>query len=137
MDVVEFTWAVPASQARQTAHDLVSPEGSVSPDLTPFTPPPDEERDYGSAAFEPLLVISGAIALGYLIDKVVKAVRDVRHGGAIIDVREGHIDVRSTPALPADHIVVIDGQGVHQLDSSRPSEVKDLIQAAALPESAS
>jgi hypothetical protein len=134
---VSFTWAVPKSQVTGVADSLRQAEAKLEPELQPFTPPKDEARDYIDAAFEPLLIIAGAVALGYLIDKVTTAVKDVRHGGAVVDVRQGRVDVRANPALPAKTLLVVDDTGVHQFDTEQSEEIGDVIRTGVFGSGAS
>jgi hypothetical protein len=126
MDVVEFTWAAPESLTPHIAEDLSS-EGAELAAPARFVPPDDERADYETAAFEPLLLIAGAIAIGLLVDKIAAYVRQARHGGAIIDVRNGAVAVRANPAVPASMVIVVDDDGAHQLNEPSANQLEGFL----------
>src|SRR2546423_333205 len=113
MDKVMFEWAVPLSQAEALRHDLFMGGGELGPNRD-FVPPVDEQDDYTVAAFEPLTMIVGAIAVGYLVEKLTAVVRNAKHGGAIVDVRSGRVEIRSNPSIPGGTILVVSDQGVSE-----------------------
>ena len=92
--ITEFEWAVPRTKVNPLMTELAG-NGAVLRDTIPFfVPPKDEASEYAAAAFEPMSVIVGAAALGYLLDKICELVRQHSHGGAIVDVRSSRIEVR-------------------------------------------
>jgi hypothetical protein len=90
-------------------------------------PSPDEAAEYTATAFEPMAVLTGAMALSFLLDKVCDAVRRLRHGGAIVDVRAGQISIRSNPAVPADTLLVVSDNDVRTVRSPTGSSLDALV----------
>jgi len=126
-NVVEFEWAVPRSQVQYTREKLTERGATLNLQTRLFQPPHDEAIDYAAAAFEPLMLIFGSVSLGDLMEKASDAVNDPRHGGAIIDIRESQLQLRSNPAVPRGTILVITAREVHTLHNPAPSELQQII----------
>jgi hypothetical protein len=123
----KFTWALPESLAEEWTVDLSGSSARLEHERQPFTPPEDEQLDYESAAFEPLTVIVGTVAITYLIRSVIRAVRDVRHGGAVIDTRDGRLDVRSHPAVPGGTVLVVGESGVTEYREPADANIESIV----------
>ncbi|WP_328834544.1 hypothetical protein [Streptomyces europaeiscabiei] len=130
-NTVRFTWAAPGSVAREISSEISSLGAEVDDGLVPFMPSKKEQADYTDSAFEPFLIIAGVWALGMLIDKATLAARSVRHGGAVIDARNGRLEIKSNPAVPTAIVVVIDDNGTQTLSAiDDAAEISAIVRAA-------
>lgn len=128
---IGFEWGAPRSLIPQLRDDLASSGARLEDDSKPFKPPADEEADYAAAAFEPLLLIAGAIAIGYLADKIVTAVRNARHGGAVIDVRQNQVAIHANPAVPPGTLVVVNASGVQAIQKPESDTLTSILATGA------
>ncbi|MEX3644724.1 hypothetical protein [Mycolicibacterium porcinum] len=125
--VIEFQWAVPISQVGVIKQELDDASAKINPYTEDFEPPADEAIDYAASSFEPLTIIAGTIAIGYLIGKVSQIVLDARHGGAIVDARGPTLQIRSNPSVPRGTIVVVSSDKVETFRDSAPAELEHLV----------
>jgi hypothetical protein len=102
-------------------------EATLDSETRPFEPPEEEAVDYTVAAFEPLIIIAGAAALGYLARAIAGAIKDAKHGGAVADLRDGKLNIRSSPAIPGGTVVVVTDDNVLSLSSPPPQQLEQLI----------
>jgi hypothetical protein len=124
---IEFEWAVRSSELDEYRSTLEDSGADLSPEAEPFTPPAGEEEDYTDAAFEPMLMLVGVLALSHLVRLVVDLLN--KHGGLIIDVRTKRMSVREHPALPRGTVLVVGNEEAKRLDGPKQNEIADAIAA--------
>ena len=124
---IEFEWAVRSSELDQYRSSLEESGAKVVPGAEPFTPPEGEEEDYTDAAFEPMLMLVGVLALGHLV-RLIADLLD-KHGGLIVDVRTKRMSVREHPALPRGTVLVVGSEEAKRLDGPKQNEIADAIAA--------
>lgn len=108
---VDFEWVVPASLVPGERRSLEEAAARLEPGERGFAPPTDQSADYAEAAFEPLMVIAGSIALVTLVRRVVTLVRDLRSHGLIIDARHDRLQIRPHPSLDRGQLLVLTPSG--------------------------
>ncbi len=113
--------------AEAMASELADVGAQLRPSRLPFTPPQEEVRDFANAAFEPLLVVAGAIAIGSLLDRIVAAVHNLRHGGAVVDIRGDKLHIHTNPVLPPGMVVGVTDEGIQVIEKAERAPLARLI----------
>jgi hypothetical protein len=121
--LVEFEWVVPESERDQQARDLEAAGGTVQDSNIAYQPLPDELEDYADAAFEPMIMIIGAVAAAYIVRQISRIWRDRNvQGGVVVDGRGGGLRIRRVPAFPAGRVVILHNGRTSVLDSDQEVE---------------
>ncbi len=128
--VVEFSWLVRKGEEGEIRATLSEKEANLEQETRPFTPPDDQKAEYVDAAFEPLVVLVGAVALGYLAQVTMKLIKDAKHGGLIIDTRGEVLEIREHPALDQGTVLTVGKDGNNKL-LLEPSAAKVIVEAIA------
>ena len=128
-DSVSFEWVAPASKIRETRTLLEDDGAQLSSESRPFVPPKEELDDYSSAAFDPLTIIVGTMALVAIAERVASLVKDARHDGLIVDARTQELQIRPHPALDRGTALVITSQGAQQFSKAESSALSEAIRA--------
>jgi hypothetical protein len=108
-DAVKFEWVMFATEAEQELIALKKEGASIEKPPERYEPTDPEEIDeFAHAAFEPLTILIGVVALICLIERVVLAVKNLKFGGVVIEVRtDGTTKIIPSPALDRGTIVVV------------------------------
>ena len=128
-DMVPFKWALRQSDIDRTVSELRD-KAHLEGRIEPFRPSPEEIDDYTHSNFDPMMMLTGAIAVAFLIERIVALVRDGNHGGVIIDARGRELNIREHPALSARTVVVVTPTGVQQFDSSHQVDIVSAVKAS-------
>lgn len=121
---IDFEWAVPASSTPNERRSLEEAGASLELGEREFSPPPEQSADYAEAAFEPLMIIVGSIALVTLVRRVMTLVRDLHNDGLIIDARHDPLQIRPHPSLDRGQLLVLTPTGSQFYE--RGSDVPEL-----------
>lgn len=128
-DIVSFEWAVSESELDAQRQALLDAGAELADETYPFKPPDYLAEEYLHAAFEPMLVLVGALAIGFLADRVVRVIKDIKKGGLIIDSRGEKLAIFENSALDRGTVLVFSNAGVKQFDSSKPVDIVGAIKA--------
>lgn len=117
--VVSFELILPTSEL-EVQHTALQSGGAETADPVEYKPTPEELDEYSHAAFEPMLLLAGAVALGFLVERIVDAVKNARHGGLIIDRTGESIRIIESSALRRGTMLVLGPKGEREFDLSTP-----------------
>lgn len=121
VDLVEFQWTMRASELesiRQALRTGKTPARQVS---GPFDQGLDDLDDYAHAAFEPVLLVSGTVAVDYLVERIQDYIRSAGQNGLIIDTRGINLAIRDDYAVEHGMVLLVSPHGTQRLSS--PSAV--------------
>ncbi len=128
-DAVPFEWAMRRSSIEPMRASLAEAGAALEEEPARFVPPEGLEEEYTHPAFEPILVIAGAMSIGFLADRIVRAVKDMKRGGLIIDARGESLSIIESQSLDRGSVLVFTADGERLLDSSKPVELADALRA--------
>src|SRR4051794_31971977 len=127
-DAVSFDWAVGESNLEALRRDLLDAGAELHQTAYPFQPPAELAEEYRHPAFEPMLVLAGALAVGFLADRVIRCLKLLKRGGLIIDARQDKLVIMENTTLEPGVAVVIGRDGTQMFDSSKPVELAKAFQ---------
>jgi len=81
------------------------------PPAKPFTPPREETDTYPDPGFAPLVIIVGAVVVGYVARLSFGLWGEYQYGGLIVDATKSPVEIREHRALARGHILVIKPDG--------------------------
>lgn len=102
--------------------------GQITSVASQYEPEPDELDDLGDSQFDPFVLISASLALGYL----VKAISDVwqdhqRPGGQIVDASRRPVRVKRMPYVERGKLVIITKEGTQVLSTKERAAGEKLL----------
>jgi len=117
--LVHFKWIAFASEAPALQTALADGGANLEPP-TPYKPSGEELDEFAHAGFEPLTLLAGAVAIGFLIDRAVIAIKDLKHGGLVVEQTADGLKLHETSALPRGVALFVGPNGTERFDSSKP-----------------
>ncbi len=117
---MNFNWIVNSSKLT-TLKVSLQEEGAIIKDDTQQYEPP------GISSFEPMLILGGIIALGSLVRIIIKAVKDIHHGGLIINMIKDPPEIKEEKALDRGTVVVIFPDGRVSYNESNYHDIPEHI----------
>ena len=102
--------------------------GKLGEPVKPWPIPPDLLDDYSDAQFEPLMMVSAAVAIGFLVKRISDVWLDHTRPGQVIDTRGKTIVVRVAPGLKHGDIVLQSEEGVQVFRSEHHDEAIPLLE---------
>ncbi|MHA7191939.1 hypothetical protein ACX80N_16765 [Arthrobacter sp. MDT2-16] len=126
-DVIPFRWLTAESLVPYTSRALIEAGAELQSDSP--EPMPDEiDSNEDDAGFEPMILIAGAAAVALLARTVARIIQDHRHGGVVIDLRDGDLTVRErVRGVDAGTVVVVDASGAQMISSPDEGAVLKLL----------
>lgn len=127
---IQLSWICSEGAAKQFADKVKGDGGSVERS-GPFVPPPDAPDLYSDAQFEPLTVVTVALAAGVLLRYVRELVLDLKGREiAVIDVSRSSIECRRLDVGRASQVIVKAPDGsVSRFAPSDVDKIQDQIKA--------
>jgi hypothetical protein len=119
------------SQLETQRNALLESGAELEPEDKPFEPPEEDKDVYADPAFEPMLIIAGAVAIAYLAERIAEVIKDHRHGGLIVDARApGKVIIREHPGLKRGTALTLLPNGREaEFDSTSRSDLSAVITA--------
>lgn len=133
---IEFDIVVTSAAAGDLRSEVEAASGTIVKGQQPYIVPAHQLDLFGDQQFEPLLVLSVATGIGFLIDRISRVYqRHTKQGGAIVDATGERPVIIETDALDHGEILVINQQGnesfLHGRDDSTLEAVVGAVAAAA------
>lgn len=109
---INIQWITEESDAENVRHALAA-EGTVAA-AEPWEPDADTLEEFGDSQLEPMMLIAGVVAAGWLLKRVSDVLLEwVRPGGMLIDATGAELVVRPAPrARPRGALVVLTKKGI-------------------------
>ena len=105
--------------------------GGQLEDQKPWAIPADLIDDYADAQFEPFILVSAAVALGFLVKRISDVWLDhTRPGGQVIDTRGETIVVHVAPYLKRGTLVLQSDDGVEVFQMEDRDEAIPVLEKA-------
>ena len=109
-DSIGLRWIADESDAERV-RQAIEDGGSVA-SVEPWEPDADGAEEFGDSQFEPLMLIGGTVAIGWLVKQVSDVLLDwQRPGGLLIDTTGDEVVVRPTPRAPRASLVLVSATG--------------------------
>ena len=123
-----FEWVLPEADRDARVEAIEVSGGFVIDGRAVFAPEGDEARDYPSANFEPLMMITASASIVFVVQAIAKTWRERQvAGGTVVDARKGRVRIRPVPAMPPGRLVVVDDKGTHVFDKDDETAGKALL----------
>jgi hypothetical protein len=127
--LVHFEWIAFTSEAPALQTALADGGADLQPP-TAFKPTGEEQDEYAHAGSDPLTLLAGAVAIGFLVDRIVIAINDLKHGGLVVEQTDEGLKLHETSALPRGVALCMGPNGAERVDSSKPGvNIVDAIRA--------
>jgi hypothetical protein len=111
-DEWRLNWIGPHGDVSKLSQRLTGEGGSVE-NSAPYDPPPDEIDLYPDGQFEPLTVLTVAVAASLGLKLIRETIKDLRGRQALIlDVSGDTVTYRIVPLNGVDHVIVKSASGV-------------------------
>ncbi|MFX0023923.1 MAG: hypothetical protein ACFE9S_16470 [Candidatus Hermodarchaeota archaeon] len=117
---INFNWIVNSSKL-PTFKDSLQEEGAIIEDDTQEYEPP------GVSKSEPMLILVGIIALGSLVRIIIKAIKDIKYGGLIINMTKDPPVIKEEKALDRGTVVVVFPDGKVSYNESNYNDIPEHI----------
>jgi hypothetical protein len=128
-EVVRVRWTLQASQCKEQRQAITDAGGAIE-DEKVFKPPPDELDKYAHARFEPLMILTAVFSLAFLAERVVKVIKDYKHGGLVIDLTQEPWTMREEPALDRGEVYLVKPGAVERVAKAEVLDIVAAIKAA-------
>ncbi len=123
-DNIEFEWVMFDSEVESELNALVNNGASIEKQPELYTPTDPEMIDeFSHAAFEPLMMLAGAVAAAFLIERVVFAAKNYKFGGVVVDVQNGGVEITPVRSFNAGTIVVRKPDGEVEIHASETKPI--------------
>jgi len=125
---VRFEWLVRESMSASLVRELREAEIALDSDsVKPMDA--DHRLDIDDAEFEPLVIVAAAVAVTYLCRAISRIVRDHRHGGIVIDARNGKdLTIREeVRGVDSGTVVVVSDDGARVLKAPDENILRELL----------
>ena len=106
-DTISFEWIMFSSEVEHELNPLVKSGASIEKNESYTPTEPDEIEEFAHAAFEPLMILAGSVAVAFIIERVVFAAKSYKGGGAVVDTRKGKIRVTPTHDFDPGTIILV------------------------------
>ena len=111
-DGFRLNWIGPHGDVANLSRRLAGEGGHVE-SSAPFEPPPDEIDLYPDGQFEPLTILTAAVAASLGLKLIRETIKDLRGRQALIlDVSGDTVTSRIVPLDGVDHVIVKSASGV-------------------------
>jgi hypothetical protein len=125
---INIQWITEESDAESVRHAMEA-AGRVA-SAEPWEPDADTLEEFGDSQLEPMMVIAGVIAGGWLIKRVSDVLLDwIRPGGMLIDATGEELVVRPAPRARRGALVLLTQKGIQPhvfLPQERDQALKEL-----------
>ena len=110
LKTLAVSFILPASD--ETKLRRLAEQGQVSLSSSKaYIPLPEDAETFPDPGFAPLVIIVGALVLGYVAKIAFGLWGEYSYGGLIVDTRKMPIEIREHRALARGHIVIIKPDG--------------------------
>ena len=117
VDHVKFQWIMRASELSTLRKALRLGRTHAPHDSCPFDQSLDDLDDYAHAAFEPLSLVSGMVAIDCLVDRIQDHIYGSRQKGLRIDIQGQNLAIREDHAVQHGTVLVAHPHGTLRLSS--------------------
>lgn len=128
-EVVRVRWTLRASQAKEQKQAITNTGGIVE-DEQDFKPSPEDLDKYAHAAFEPLVILTVAFSIAFLAERAVKIVKDLKHGGLVIDMTQEPWTMEEEPSLDRGEVYLMKPGSVERVTKAKALDIIAAIKAA-------